>query len=725
MLDWRPLPANDGRPPRATGDQWRLLVPVPDGAPPPPSAHPTRGIPSETWPYRDTESAILGYVWRFDLPDGSKEFTPLTFWQHPKKGQAWRFKSWPPPRPLYGLDRLAARPEAPVVICEGEKAADAAQALLPSWIAVSAPGGSNSVRQADCDPLRGRRVVIWRDADKAGRKYAESFLTMLTGLASSIAVARPPRDVKAGWDAADALAEDWDAERTATWLEAAEPADGWMRSRAAGSSHRSEREERHDNRRSRRADPPQRDRLVTLGAEAELWHTPEREPFATMEVDAHQENWPIRSKDFRRWLAGVHYDACGGAAGGQVLEDAIRVLEMKALRGPEHPVFLRVGGTVGAVYFDLADKDWRAVEITRQGWRLVSRPPVKFLRTGAMQALPEPEAGESINWIQGFMNLASEEDFYLVVGFLIGALSPRGPYAMLLVNGEQGSAKSTLCRILIELVDPRRGALRSLPRDERDLAIAAHNGWMLAFDNISRVPHGLSDALCRLSTGGGFATRELYSDRDEVIFDAQRPIMLNGIPDLAARPDLGDRAVSVTLAAMRQEDRRPESELWRDFDTARPQILGALFDGVSSALKHVGSIEVEGHERMADFACWVTAAELGLGWEPGSFLAAYRANRTGAIELAVENSPLASAIRDFMAERECWEGSAGELLPELDPLVLEKVRQSRAWPSTPSGLGAGLRRVAAALRQVGVDISIGDRAPTRDRKRLITITCMA
>jgi hypothetical protein len=473
--------------------------------------------------------------------------------------------------------------------------------------------------------------------------------------------------------------------------------------------------------RGNRRERPCRDRLIDCADAGEFWHTPQREPFATVPVDGHFENWRIRSKDFRLWLAGQHYDEFGGAAGGQAMEDALRVLEMKALRGPAYPAFLRIGECDGAVYLDLGGCDWRAVEIKPNAWRVVAQPPVKFMRTAAMRALPEPERGESIEQLRPFLNVASEADFKLMVGWLVGAFRPCGPYAMLILNGEQGSSKSTCARILRELIDPRIGGLRALPRDERDLAIAAYNAWCLSFDNLSGLSEWLADVLCRLATGGGFGTRELHSDRDEVVFDAQRPLILNGIPDLAARPDLGDRALAVTLSSIPREARRPESELWAEFNQRRPEILGAVLDAVASAIANQGQVRSGGYERMADFAKWVTAAERGLGWEPGSFAVAYAASREGAIELAVENDPVASAVRALANESETWEGTAGELLSELERFASPKVMESRAWPSAPNVLANRLRRAAPGLRQLGVNVEIGGRAATRDRKRLIVI----
>src|SRR5439155_25729840 len=138
--------------------------------------------------------------------------------------------------------------------------------------------------------------------------------------------------------------------------------------------------------------------------------------------------------------------------------------------------------------------------------------------------------------------------------------------------------------VLRNLVDPNSAPLRAEPRSVRDLMIAAANGWMFTLENLSQIAPWLSDALCRLSTGGGFATRRLYSDADEMLFAAQRPVMVNGIVELATRADLLDRSLVVELPAIPDEKRRREDEFWPAFEAARPRLLGALLDALSGAL---------------------------------------------------------------------------------------------------------------------------------------------
>ena len=203
----------------------------------------------------------------------------------------------------------------------------------------------------------------------------------------------------------------------------------------------------------------------------------------------------------------------------------------------------------------------------------------------------------------------------LVVAWALACLRNRGPYPVIVLSGEQGSAKSTFSAILRALLDPNTAPLRALPREDRDLFIAASNGHVLAFDNVSGLPAWISDTLCRLATGGGFAVRQLYSDQDEVLFDAARPVILNGIEDIVTRPDLADRAVFLTLEPIPEERRRPEQELWAAFEAERPRILGVLLDAVAKGWPSCRSTKLDKLPRMADFALWATACETAL-WPP-------------------------------------------------------------------------------------------------------------
>jgi hypothetical protein len=250
--------------------------------------------------------------------------------------------------------------------------------------------------------------------------------------------------------------------------------------------------------------PSQSDLLIKISEAAELFRSLDDTGFADIDINGHRETWPIRSKGFRRWLSRCFFEETRGAPNSEALQSALNVIEARAhFDAPEREVFVRVGGVGERIYLDLGDETRRAVEIDATGWRVIDNPPVRFRRAAGMQSLPEPLSGGSVEVLRQFLNVRSNVHFVLAVAWLIAALRHYGPYPVLVLSGEQGSAKSTFSTILRALVDPNTAPLRALPREDRDLFIAASNGHVLIFDNVSGLPPWISDTLCRLATGGG------------------------------------------------------------------------------------------------------------------------------------------------------------------------------------------------------------------------------
>jgi hypothetical protein len=466
--------------------------------------------------------------------------------------------------------------------------------------------------------------------------------------------------------------------------------------------------------------PTQADILIDIAQAVALFHAPDGNGFADLDINGHRETWPIRAKGFRRWLARRFFEETGGAPGSEALQSALNVIEAKAhFDAPERQVHIRVGGLDGRLYLDLGDEMWRAVEIEATGWRVIDNPPVRFRRPSGMKPLPIPVGGGSIESLRSFLNVRTDADFVLVVAWALACLRNRGPYPVIVLSGEQGSAKSTFSAILRSLLDPNTAPLRALPREDRDLFIAASNGHVLAFDNVSGLPSWISDTLCRLATGGGFAVRQLYSDQDEVLFDAARPVILNGIEDMVTRPDLADRAVFLTLEPIPEERRRPEQELWAAFEAERPRLLGLLLDAVVVGLRELPRTKLDKLPRMADFALWVTACETAL-WRSGTFWSAYCGNRDEAVEGVIDADPIATAVRALMQAQTEWTGTASDLLGALAEMAGERGSKAKTWPDNPRALAGRLRRAATFLRKIGIDIAFTREG--RARTRIIQIT---
>lgn len=401
------------------------------------------------------------------------------------------------------------------------------------------------------------------------------------------------------------------------------------------------------------------------------------------------------------------------------MQDAIGVLEGQALfEGEEHEVHVRVAEHGNVVYIDLANDAWEAVKITSEGVEVVADPPVRFRRRKGMLALPHPAKNGDVEKLRHFLNVKDDKDWRLLLGWLVQAFRPTGPYPALILQGEQGSSKTTLARMLKAIVDPSTAPVRTAPRGEHDLVIAANNSWLISLDNLSGLPPWLSDALCRLSTGGGFSTRTLYENDEETLFDATRPAILNGITDVATRADLLDRSIILSLPAIPDDKRQPEAELWKEFEKELPEILGGLFEAVSVALRELPNTELPSPPRMADFAEWATAAEEGLGLKPGEFMEAYAGSRREINQLALEASPVAVAVVKLMEKRDEWVGTAAQLLSELRKLVDVSVQRYQTWPKQPQHLSRQLARLAPVLRAEGIEVEDLPRTSGERKKRL-------
>ena len=337
---------------------------------------------------------------------------------------------------------------------------------------------------------------------------------------------------------------------------------------------------------------------------SKAFRTPDGTAYVDVHFGGHRETWAVRSPGFRHYLGRQLFEQARVAPRPTTLRQLIDQAEAEALfGGAERQVFLRVANREGRIYIDLADDQWQVVEVTPDGWRVINDPPVRFRRTSGMLALPTPQNGGSVEELGNFLNVQSRDDIILVVSWLLAALRGVGPYPVLAIGGEHGSAKSTLVEMLQKLIDPHVEPHRSLPRTEYDLFVGADSNFLQGFDNISALPAAISDALCRLATGGAFATRRFFKNRGEVVLRAMRPVMVNGISNVISRADLADRTISIILQPI-TNGRRTKEEISAAFETARPGIFGALLDALGRGLRQLPNVEETELARMADFDLW-------------------------------------------------------------------------------------------------------------------------
>ena len=462
------------------------------------------------------------------------------------------------------------------------------------------------------------------------------------------------------------------------------------------------------------------DKVISLGQGLKLFHSPQKESFALIENSNYKEVWPLRSTGFRSWINKNYLEQFQQAPKKQSLVDAIEYFHLKAIHeSEEQRIYLRTGENDGKLYIDLGTPKWDVLEIDEDGWR-VTQSPIFFYRPNDYGQLPLPKEGGDICYFENLLNTSSEDDLRLMIAWLLAAMRPTGPFPVLILQGEAGSAKSTAARILRQIIDPCEVTLRSPPRNERDTMIAGKSNWINAWDNISGLNEHTSDIVCRIATGGGFATRALYENDSEVLFSIQRPVLMNGINDIALRQDLVDRAMVITLPVICDDMRRDERTLWNNFKASHPWLLGYIASVASFGLRKLPTTQLTSTPRMADFCKWASSFETELGWRKSGFMNAYLANRKEALQTSLESEPVSNAVISLMKHQNLWIGTATDLLASLSSHACPELIRTKRWPVDATRLSGHVRRQAAGLRSTGIDIHFSKKGD-----RLITLKVLS
>lgn len=672
---------------------------------------PSRTKATKEFIYFDVEGNQLIKVTRIDDGAGKK-----IFFQAHWNGQKWVNKLTPEVKKKLRLYRISdpLNQEAitqgnPLLIVEGEGKVDL---LLNLGVAATCSiGGAGRWRGYGypnyLKDLEGANVVLCPDRDRPGLKHC---LEIEQDFPS------------AQWLYAFPDSSRWQQVPASSGLDIADwVSDSSLTAEQVLAAIEPKRNLEADNQADTESEEPEKKTiaqlLLEIAEEATYFHTPDHKAYADISADGIRKTYPIRRKAFKQWLQYELFRRHQRTVGSETLSQVLGFVEAKAnFEGEERETYLRIAEYQGNVYLDLGAEDWQAVEITPSGWRVISDYPVRFRRSDTLLPLPIPETGGDLAELRHLLNL-DDDAWVLAVNWLLFSFYPNYPHPILILHGEQGSGKSYTASVLKALVDPGKAPLIPHIADLRNLAIAAGNRWALAYDNLSGLSAEQSDALCRISTGGGFSTRTLYENDEETVFEFIRPQILTGIDSLATRGDLLERALLVKLPAISEEQRMTEAQLEAKFARLQARILGALLTALSQTLKELPQTNPERLPRMADFSRFAIAAETALDLPVGSFLQVYFGNRQEAHENALDASPIAVAIQRLMTSDRHWQGTATKLLEELEKLVDEKTIKSRAWVRNARSLGKALTRLAPDLRGIGIEVT-SDRT---NSSRVITI----
>ena len=477
----------------------------------------------------------------------------------------------------------------------------------------------------------------------------------------------------------------------------------------------------------------QADRLVNLCLmqQPTFFHDQHKTPYARIKQSNTNVIIPIRSRQFKTWLANLMWQTEEKVPGTEGLNSAINVLQGKALlEGEQYTLYNRVAPAEDGFWIDMVDAKWRAIKVTADGWAIVDDPPILFKRYSHQLPLPEPNAGGDPWRLLNYLNI-DENDGDTRLTLMCTCASyyiPLIPHPILVLYGIQGSGKTWVFVILRRLFDPSSIEVLSMPRDERERVQQLDHHWLAFYDNITSMPSWVSDSLCRAATGGGFTKRELYSDDEDVIYNFKRCVGLNGINIAAQRGDLLDRSLLAGLQNIPNKKRKTESKLLGDFENEKASILGGFLDVLVKAIKLYPETNPKGLFSMADFTRWGCAIAKALGKTEEDFINAYDSKVKSQIEEAAHASPVATVLLDFMEKREdkAWEGTPTDLFTTLlnHAKALNISTRQRAWPKAPHVLIRQLNELTPSLKSLGWEVETGIRTGKGGTRR-IGINCVS
>jgi hypothetical protein len=423
----------------------------------------------------------------------------------------------------------------------------------------------------------------------------------------------------------------------------------------------------------------------------------------------------INSKTSKLWLTHFSHTRLGKVASTETTRRALELLAAHAhFDGEQYALEVRSVYNGDGLWYDLGAS---AVHITENNWAVTDKPPVIFKRFSHQKPQVMPERGGNIRTLLNYINIGDEAEKLLFLVYVVAAFIPDFPHPLLILHGAQGAGKTTPMKLMKELIDPSALSGLSSPKNIETFVQTASHHSFLFYDNLSKMPEWFSDALARAATGDSFSKRELYSDDDDVIYSFQKTIALNGINQIAYKPDLLDRSILLNLQRITPDKRKEAQIFWTEFEADRPAILGAIFDVLGKALALYPTIKLNEKPRMADFTRWGCAIAEAAGFNGKAFIRAYEANIAIQHDEAIEANPVSKTIMELMKDRKYWQGTPAQLYTALNKIAFDlEISQSRGWVKDAARLGRTLTTITPNLNAKGIDIE-----SSRSQTRLVTI----
>jgi hypothetical protein len=390
------------------------------------------------------------------------------------------------------------------------------------------------------------------------------------------------------------------------------------------------------------------------------------------------------------------------------------------LTGEQAPVWPRIAETDCGIEIDIGDDTQARIAVQPGSVRVLTQgSPTLFHRNPNFLPFVMPAQQGDINKLLPYLNLVEAECWLLIAWITYTLALPKIPssnYVILVLRGDRGSGKSTMCNITLgSLVGPSVTGVQAFPSSQIDLAIALQNAHVQLYDNIRGITPSQSDWCCRGSTSAAISTRMFYTNGQEYTLTLHGAMVLNGIHPFIDQADLAQRCLTLTLQPLDPAHRTTEKQLRERFQQDLPVIFKGVLDLIAATLMHLPTVTATHPERMLEFVLWLAAMEKAMGLPEGQLQKAYSDNLVGAMADSLQDNPLADAVLQFAQQhtQRPWAGTPADLLLKIGAFVPREIITTNAWPQNEISLSLRLKKLKSQLSGAGVDVVIGRRSKVR------------
>lgn len=487
--------------------------------------------------------------------------------------------------------------------------------------------------------------------------------------------------------------------------------------------------------------------LLEIASSGELFHDERKEVWIRIREGEKLRTFALQGEGFRNWIMSRYQALSEKTIHPAAVERAVRVLAARAIyHSPKYVLYNRgalraAGGNEPApggakdishppgkvavmpearlpeLWLDLADGSGRAVRVRPEGWELAPEPPPLFRQYAHQQPLPAPEPGDIQELFQ-FLPEMPESRQEILLAWLTMAIYPFRSCPLLCLYGAQGAAKTTMARMLRELIDPSLTDNFDFHLQFAHLPEILYHHALPVFDNVGVLNKSQVNLLCRAVTGGSWSKRKLFSDSEDVVFRFRRPILLTALEIPSLAPDWLERCLLMPLDSLTGESRREEHELWAAFHAARPRLLGGLLDLVSRAMRQWPEARQTQLPRMADFARWGTAVMMARGKAKEDFAGIMAENQTLQSQEVAGSDSFATAVIYYIQSIGYFKDSPARLLYALNQKYKKIKIANKSWPLNE----VWLSRRLAELKSVLQDHFIEYRTMRNEAKRIVELS---